>query len=154
MQYCHSHQCIWQLACLLLYVVSIVFVQLKEFFCFVFAFWLSRCLFNLKTVLGLCIKEGHNDSFTLPTVLCCKTSDLLNCAMLGWRKYCCSTSVPSASPDEATEVDSDKEVGCGEQGKRWGGEREEQDVGRSRSHGGLRDLVVEVAHFPWATFTL
>lgn len=27
-------------------------------------------------------------------------------------------------------------------------EREEQDVGRSRSHGGLRDLVVEVAHFP------
>lgn len=55
--------------------------------------------------------------------MCCRTADLLNCAMLGWRKYCCSTFVPSASPDEVTDVDRDKEAGCGEQGKRWGGER-------------------------------
>lgn len=101
------------------------FCPVKEdfFHFFIFLFWLLRCTVNLNTVLGLYIEEGHNDSFTLPTVLCCRTADLLNCAMLGWIKYCCSTFVPSASPDEVTDVDRDKEVGCGERGKRWGGER-------------------------------
>lgn len=37
--------------------------------------------------------------------------------------------------------------------QRHRGEGEEQDVGGSRSHGRTQDLVLEVVHFPLATFT-
>lgn len=57
--------------------------------------------------------------------------------------------VLSVSLDEVTEVGGDKEICCGEKkGQRGGGEVQEQDVGRSGSHSGPQDLVVEVAHFP------
>lgn len=58
--------------------------------------------------------------------------------------------VPSASLDEVTETDKGKEIFfCGKEAKMKKREGEqEQDAGRSRSHGGPQDLVVEVAHFP------